>query len=65
MKNVAFDNAKYLKLQSEHILERISSFDNKLYLEFGGSCLTTITHLAYFQAFGLTAKAENADGIEG
>lgn len=36
MKNVAFDNAKYLKLQSEHILERISSFDNKLYLEFGG-----------------------------
>ena len=36
MKNVAFDNAKYLKLQSEHILERIGSFDNKLYLEFGG-----------------------------
>ena len=34
MKNVAFDNAKYLKLQSEHILERIGSFDNKLYLEF-------------------------------
>jgi len=36
MKNLGFDNNKYLKMQSEHILERISSFDNKLYLEFGG-----------------------------
>ena len=36
MKEVAFDNDKYLKLQSKHILERISNFDNKLYLEFGG-----------------------------
>ena len=31
-----FDNKQYLKLQSEHIRERISTFDNKLYLEFGG-----------------------------
>ena len=31
-----FDNEKYLKMQSEHIMERISQFDNKLYLEFGG-----------------------------
>lgn len=31
-----FDNDKYLKMQSEHIKERISQFDNKLYLEFGG-----------------------------
>ena len=31
-----FDNEKYLKMQSERILERISQFDNKLYLEFGG-----------------------------
>lgn len=31
-----FDNDKYLKLQSEHIKERIAQFDNKLYLEFGG-----------------------------
>ena len=31
-----FDNDKYLKMQSEHIRERISRFDNKLYLEFGG-----------------------------
>ena len=31
-----FDNEKYLKMQSEHIKERINQFDNKLYLEFGG-----------------------------
>ncbi len=33
---IGFDNEKYLKMQSEHILERIQKFDNKLYLEFGG-----------------------------
>ena len=31
-----FDNEKYLKIQSEHIKERISRFGDKLYLEFGG-----------------------------
>ena len=31
-----FDNKKYLKLQTEKILERINQFDNKLYIEFGG-----------------------------
>ena len=34
--NIGFDNDKYLKMQSQHIRERISRFDNKLYLEFGG-----------------------------
>lgn len=33
---IGFDNEKYLKMQSEHIRERINKFDNKLYLEFGG-----------------------------
>ena len=33
---VGFDNEKYLKMQSEHIQERISKFGDKLYLEFGG-----------------------------
>lgn len=33
---IGFDNEKYLKIQSERILERISSFGDKLYLEFGG-----------------------------
>ncbi len=31
-----FDNEKYLKMQSEHIRERIEKFGDKLYLEFGG-----------------------------
>lgn len=31
-----FDNEKYLEMQSRHIRERISQFDDKLYLEFGG-----------------------------
>ena len=31
-----FDNEKYLKIQSEHIKERISRFGDKLYMEFGG-----------------------------
>ena len=31
-----FDNEKYLKIQSEHIRERIAQFGDKLYLEFGG-----------------------------
>ena len=31
-----FDNEKYLRIQSEHIKERIAKFGNKLYLEFGG-----------------------------
>ena len=33
---IGFDNDTYLKMQSEHIKERIALFDNKLYLEFGG-----------------------------
>jgi len=33
---VGFDNEKYLKMQSEHIEERIGKFGDKLYLEFGG-----------------------------
>ncbi|MBR6580586.1 MAG: DUF1846 domain-containing protein [Ruminococcus sp.] len=33
---IGFDNEKYLKLQSEHIRERIDQFGDKLYLEFGG-----------------------------
>ncbi len=31
-----FDNEKYLKIQSEHIKERIAKFGDKLYMEFGG-----------------------------
>ncbi|MBQ2082288.1 MAG: DUF1846 family protein, partial [Lachnospiraceae bacterium] len=33
---IGFDNEKYLKMQSEHIRERVEKFGDKLYLEFGG-----------------------------
>ena len=39
MRAVGFDNEKYLKLQSEKILERIRQFGGKLYLEFGGKLI--------------------------
>jgi len=39
MDNKAFDNERYLREQTEAILERVRRFDNKLYLEFGGKLL--------------------------
>ena len=36
MNRIGFDNDKYLKLQSQHIRQRIAQFGGKLYLEFGG-----------------------------
>ena len=36
MTKIGFDNEKYLRIQSEHIRERIAQFDGKLYLELGG-----------------------------
>ncbi len=36
MNKIGFDNKKYLSMQSEKIAERIQSFGDKLYLEFGG-----------------------------
>ena len=36
MNRIGFDNDKYVKLQSQNILDRISKFGGKLYLEFGG-----------------------------
>ena len=31
-----FDHEKYVKIQSQHIRDRIAQFGDKLYLEFGG-----------------------------
>jgi len=39
IKKIGFDNEKYLKEQSNAILERISKLKGKLYLEFGGKIL--------------------------
>jgi len=36
MQRIGFDNEKYLKEQTKAILDRVSKFNSKLYLEFGG-----------------------------
>ena len=36
MEKLGFDNTKYLEMQSAKIRERIATFGDKLYLEFGG-----------------------------
>jgi len=36
---IGFDNEKYLEAQTKAILERVETFDNKLYLEFGGKII--------------------------
>src|SRR4030043_914114 len=36
---IGFDNEKYLAEQTTAIIERVTRFDNKLYLEFGGKLL--------------------------
>lgn len=36
MKQIGFDNNKYIELQSQHIQERVLKFGDKLYLELGG-----------------------------
>ncbi len=51
---IGFDNDKYLKMQSEHIRERIGQFGNKLYLEFG---LTTTMHPVFFRVLNRTANS--------
>jgi len=38
-KKIGFDNEKYLKQQTDAILERVNRFDDKLYLEFGGKII--------------------------
>ncbi|MFH1707768.1 MAG: DUF1846 domain-containing protein [Planctomycetota bacterium] len=37
--SIGFDNEKYLREQSEAIIERVKRFGNKLYLEFGGKII--------------------------
>ena len=37
--HIGFDNEKYLQEQTSAILERVSRFDDKLYLEFGGKII--------------------------
>ena len=53
---IGFDNNKYLKMQSEHIRERINQFGDKLYLEFGGKLFDDYHASRVLRALHLTAS---------
>lgn len=53
---LSFDNDKYIKMQSEKILERIKQFDNKLYLEFGGKLFDDAHASRVLPGFGADSK---------
>ena len=53
---IGFDNDKYISMQSEHIKERISKFDNKLYLELGGKLFDDYHAARVLQGFQPDSK---------
>ena len=55
---IGFDNEKYLKMQSEHIRERIKKFDNKLYLEFGGKLFDDFHAARVLPGFAADSKLQ-------
>lgn len=55
---IGFDNQKYLKMQSEHIRERISQFGDKLYLEFGGKLFDDFHASRVLPGFAPDAKLQ-------
>ena len=46
---IGFDNEKYLKIQSEHIKERIDQFAISCIWNLAESCLMTITPQEFFR----------------
>ena len=55
---IAFDNDKYLKLQSTNILDRVEKFGNKLYLEFGGKLFDDYHACRVLPGFAADAKLQ-------
>ena len=53
---IGFDNEKYLKMQSEHIRERIGQFDTKLYLDLVVNFLMIIMLPEFFPDSSQTAS---------
>ncbi len=58
MPTLGFDNALYLREQSEYIRERAKLFQNKLYLEFGGKLVHDHHAARILPGFHPTAKIE-------
>ncbi len=55
---IGFDNEKYLAMQSQHIMERIAQFDNKLYLEFGGKLFDDFHAARVLPGFAADSKLQ-------
>jgi uncharacterized protein (UPF0371 family) len=55
---IGFDSEKYLKEQTEYILERIEKFHNKLYLEFGGKLFYDFHAARVLPGFDPNAKVK-------
>ena len=58
MAKKCFDNKKYLKLQSEKILERVNSFGDKLYIEFGGKIFDDYHASRTLRGFEIDSKVK-------
>jgi len=55
---IAFDNDLYVKIQKEAILDRISKYDKKLYLEFGGKLFDDYHASRVLPGFASNAKIQ-------
>ena len=54
----SLDNKKYLKLQSDKILERVNQFGDKLYIEFGGKMFDDHHATRVLRGFELDSKVK-------
>ena len=64
MKKEPFNNSKYLKIQRESILKRISKFGDKLYLEFGGKLFDDYHASRVLPGFKSDSKLQMLLGIK-
>ena len=64
MKKAAFNNQKYLKIQRESILKRVSKFGDKLYLEFGGKLFDDYHAARILPGFKSDSKLQMLLGIK-
>jgi Uncharacterized protein conserved in bacteria len=55
---IGFDNAKYVKMQSAKINDRIKQFDGKLYMEFGGKIFDDLHASRVLPGFNPGSKIE-------
>lgn len=55
---IAFDNDLYVKIQKKAILDRISKYDKKLYLEFGGKLFDDYHASRVLPGFASNAKIQ-------